>query len=142
VLGPVSADGEAEQLSLRLRRYRCRGCRAVVVAAPRGVLRGMLYGAVAVAMALGLWGAQGVAGWRVRARVSPTARGDDEYARWHGWRSLRRWTNGARRWWPWLRAGTGGGRERALSVVTQLAGRAAAATGTVLELACGGALRS
>ena len=65
LLGPPGPDRRPEQLSLLLRRYRCRGCGAVVVSAPRGVLRGLLYGAAAVALALGLW-ADGLAGWRVR----------------------------------------------------------------------------
>lgn len=136
--GPIGANGAAEQLSLRLRRYRCRGCGAVVVVAPRGVLRGMLYGAVAVAMALALW-AEGMAGWRVRGRVKSGAT-DDDYARWHGWRSLSRWVDRAGRWWRRLRPGAGERRQRARALVTQLAARAPTPTGPVLVLACAGAL--
>jgi hypothetical protein len=103
------------------------------------VLRGLLYGAAAVALALGLW-ADGLAGWRVREQIAARSSNGDE--RWHGWRSLRRWASGAARWWTWLQSGAGHGRQRALGVVTQLAARAATPTGPVLALACEGALRS
>jgi len=136
--GPLGPDDAAGQLTLLLRRYRCRGCGAVIVVVPRGVLRGMLYGAVAVAMALALW-AESVAGWRVRARVRPGTT-DDDYARWHGWRSLSRWADHAARWWSRLRPDAGDRRQRARSVVTQLAARAPMPTGPVLVLACAGAL--
>ncbi len=70
VLGPLSASGKPEQVVLLVRRYRCRGCGAIVMSMPRGMLRRMLYGAVAVGMALALW-VQGAASAAVRQRVSP-----------------------------------------------------------------------
>src|SRR5690606_12136827 len=41
VLGPLSASGAPEQVVLLVRRYRCRGCEAIVMSMPRGVLRRM-----------------------------------------------------------------------------------------------------
>lgn len=142
VLGPLEPNGPAESLTLELRRYRCRDCGAVVVSAPQGVLKGKLYGAMAVAIALSLWSGERIAGWRIRRRVRPSAREDDEYTKWHGWRSLSRWATRAQEWWSTLRPTAGTALERASSVVTQLAGHAARASGTLLELACDGALRS
>jgi hypothetical protein len=142
VQGPLEPNGPAEELTLELRRYRCRYCEAVVVSAPRGVLKGKLYGAMAVAIALSLWSGERLPGWQIRQRVSPSGNGDDEYTKWHGWRSLSRWATRAEQWWTTLRPSAGTALEQALSVVTQLAGHAVMATGTVLELACDGALRS
>lgn len=141
VLGPLASGGATECVTLKLRRYRCRDCGAVVVSAPKGILKGMLYSAMAVALALSLWSVEGLAGWRVRQRVSPRGETDD-YTRWHGWRSLSRWARRAEEWWTRLHPTGGTAVERALSVATQLAGHAVKATGTVLELACDGALRA
>ena len=137
VFGPFGPDGDAEQLIIALRRYRCRGCGAIVMSAPRGILRRMLYGAIAVGFALVLWAAEGMAGWRVRERVTGTR---SDYVRLHGWRSLGRWARTAQHWWSWLQIGAGNARARALSVVTQLAARATTATGPLVVLACEGAL--
>lgn len=71
VRGPLSASGPAGQVTLWLRRYVCRSCGAVITSAPRGVLRGMVYGAVAIALGLALWISEGLSGWRVRERVNP-----------------------------------------------------------------------
>lgn len=47
VLGPWREGSEPEALILKLRRYRCRHCEAIVMAAPCGLLRHVVYGAVA-----------------------------------------------------------------------------------------------
>lgn len=137
MLGPMTAEGRAEALIVKLRRYRCRRCGAIVTSAPREVIRCVLYGAVAIAMALALWAHAKQPGARVRARVSPWRPGTE---RWHGWRALRRWAMSAGRLWPGLYLLPAGARPMALSVVTQLAGRAAQASGSVVDLACAGAL--
>jgi len=140
VLGPPAAGERPEELTLQLRRYRCRSCEAVVTVAPRAVLRRMLYSGLAVAAALSLWVVAGLASWRIRGRVSPRSGALSE--REHGWRSVGRWARHADRWWRWLRLPPGDERVRARQIVQQLAGRAASATGSLLELACEGVLRA
>jgi hypothetical protein len=137
VLGPLTAEGHPEALVVKLRRYRCRQCEAIVTSAPRGLLRHLLYGAVAVALALALWAHAKHPGARVRARVSPWRPGSE---RWHGWRSLGRWARSASRLWRGLHLTAAAAREQALSVVTQLAARAPDLSGLVPALACAGAV--
>ncbi len=139
VLGPPAPGEPPEELTLRLRRYRCQSCGAVVTVAPRAVLRHMLYSGLAVAVALSLWVIEGLATWRVRARASPRTGADTE--REHGWRSVGRWAREAEQWWPWLRVEPGSERMRARRIVQQLAGRSVSATGPPAQLACEGALR-
>ena len=137
VVGPLDAESAPEALTVKLRRYRCRRCGAIVTCAPRGLLRQVVYGAVAIALALALWAHVRQSGRQVRARVSPW-RGGSEH--WHGWRSLRRWARSAGRLWPGLEVALGSARERALAAVTQLAARAAAPSGSVPALCCCGAM--
>lgn len=138
-LGPASPDELAEHATLRLRRYRCQRCAAVVVSAPRGLLPRLRYGAVAVALALALWAAEDQPGHRVRERVSPLPSVGNEPL--HGWRSLGRWARRCRRWWSFLR-GTPpvDARTAALSAATQLATKAPIPIGRVVLDACVGAL--
>lgn len=138
--GPVELGGPPEALTLKLRRFRCRACEAVVVSAPRGLLRGLLYGAVAVALALALWAAESWSGARVRQETSPWPSSGSE--RFHGWRSLRRWASRAEQLWPELRLPRLPPRHRARSAVSQLAARSPEPSGPIARLACSGALRS
>lgn len=70
VLGP-QAPGEAPvQVVVKLRRYRCRACQAVVMVGPRGLVRGRWYGAGAIAQALALY-ARGATSALVRPKTSP-----------------------------------------------------------------------
>jgi hypothetical protein len=138
VLGPCSSASAPEEVTFRARRYRCLGCEAVLSVVPRGVLRGMVYGALAIALALALWLTE--PSWRVRERVSPRRGADSE--REHGWRAVSRWARDATRLWPWLRLGTCRGQHRAEQMVQQLAARAARQGGGLVDLACDGALRS
>lgn len=140
MVGPWKPWSAPETLVLRLRRYRCRGCGSVITAAPRGLLRGFVYGAVAIALALALWAHEGLSGEHAHARVSPWSSSGSE--RWHGWRSLRRWALGAERLWRGLRPGGGTPRERAARVVVQLAASAVDAAGLLTVRACDGALRA
>ncbi|MBK6533882.1 MAG: hypothetical protein IPF99_31140 [Deltaproteobacteria bacterium] len=60
-----------------------------MVVVPRGLLRGRLYAAAAISLALGLWALLGVPSPQVRARVSPwRVVGDGAQ---HHWTTLRRW---------------------------------------------------
>lgn len=136
--GPVELGGPPEALTLKLRRFRCRACEAVVVSAPRGLLRGLLYGA-AVALALALCAAEGWSGARVRQETSPWPSSGSE--RFHGWRSLRGWANRAEQLWG-LRLPRLPPRHRARSAVSQLAARSPEPSGPLARLACSGALRS
>lgn len=141
VLGPAVAGAAPVSETLQLRRYQCQRCDAVVVAAPRGLLSRLRYGAVAVALALALWSSQRQPGWRVHGQVSPRPSAGNEPM--HGWRSLSRWARRSSRWWP-LRAGPpgGGARESALELVRQLAARAPMPTGRLYIDACAGALHT
>ncbi len=76
------------------RRYRCQRCGAILQVAPRGVLRRGLYSAAAVALALALWGVEGLAPADVRRRVSPWRRVGATAA--GSWASLRRWARAIR----------------------------------------------
>ena len=73
-----------------VRRYLCR-CGAVMVVVPRGILKGRLYAAAAISLALGLWGLVGLSSPAVRVRVSPWAQ-VGEAARYR-WITVARWVD-------------------------------------------------
>jgi len=98
----------------------------------------MVYGAVAIALALTLWLTE--PSWRLRQRVSPRRGSGSE--REHGWRSVSRWARDAERLWHRLQLGAQSGRRRAELIVQQLAARAVSPRGSLAALACEGALRS
>jgi len=79
---------------LLCRRYRCQRCGAILQVVPRGVLRNRLYSAAAVALALALWGVEGLAPAEVRRRASPWRRVGATAA--ESWASLRRWARAVR----------------------------------------------
>ena len=87
-LGPSDVGERPEVAEVIVRRYRCRGCGAVVTVVPRGVAPRVRYRLAAVAWALGRWW-QGVSAAEVRREVSPFVHVGEEARR--GWRSLRRW---------------------------------------------------
>jgi len=92
--GPVTATSAAEVLVLKLRRYRCRACNAVLVVGPRGLVPGRWYGAGAIAVALESYG-RGETSIAVRRRVSPNSTvGGSARERWV---TLVRWIEAARR---------------------------------------------
>jgi hypothetical protein len=119
-----------------VRRYECQRCDAIVMVAPRGLLPRLRYGAVAVALALALWSAEGQPGWRVRQAVSPLPSVGNEPL--HGWRSLSRWARQAGDW-----IGQPGpprrGREAAHEATRRLAAHAPMPTGRLRLDACAGA---
>ncbi len=87
--GPPDAAAPPEVGEVVCRRYHCLACGAVLLVVPRGILRRRLYSAGAIALALALWGAEGLAPGEVRRRVSPwRIRGANADV---GWESLRRW---------------------------------------------------
>jgi hypothetical protein len=94
VLGPVAFRGPPEALTLRLRRYRCRACRAVLVVGPRGLLRGRWYSGPAIAGALGAF-ARGATSPAVRAQTRPWRHVG--VAAVERWATLERWVEAARR---------------------------------------------
>jgi hypothetical protein len=71
VLGPLAFGGKAEFTLIAVRRYRCRACRSVCTVVPWGVLHGRWYGAVAIALALGLMVREGRSTPAIHEEVSP-----------------------------------------------------------------------
>jgi hypothetical protein len=122
VLGPQTPAGLAEAIVIKLRRYRCRECKAVLVVGPRGLLSRRLYGAGAIALALATYG-HGATGREVREQVSPSRRvGGSAIER---WLTLVRWVEAARRGELFAVAGLGGLDRRSVAkqVVLVLAAR-------------------
>jgi hypothetical protein len=94
VLGPQTPGGAPEAVVLKLRRYRCRACKAVLIVGPRGLLPRRLYGAGAISLAFSAYG-HGATGREVRAQTSPSRRvGGSAVER---WQTLVRWLDAARR---------------------------------------------
>ena len=124
VRGPLAAREPSGTATLWLRRYRCRGCGAVVAVGPRGLVRRRLYARTSIALALALWSVAGQTAHRVRERVSPwRAVG----ASVRGWVTLRRWA----------RAATSGALWRGLSCESEPTLRARAARVMALVAANG-----
>lgn len=134
-LGPEQLGGRSVVAEITVRRYRCRRCTAVLVVCPRGVLPRLRYGAVAVALALALWSAEGLSSAQVRSHVSPFEVVGHDARR--GWRSLRRWARGS----PWCLElpDDERPRQRARRIVQWLAGHGSE-SGSLTVLACAGAL--
>jgi hypothetical protein len=98
VRGPAAPGVRASMRLVRARRYRCRGCSAVLVVVPRGVLARRHFAAGAIALAL-LRYSQG-------ARVADIRRelgGQGDTA---AWPTMRRWARAAAsvRLWKCVRA--------------------------------------
>jgi hypothetical protein len=70
---------------LLARRYRCRGCGAVITVVPRQVLARRQFAAGAIALALLLFGKVGVTAADAAKRIGSWAPGAG------AWRTLRRW---------------------------------------------------
>jgi hypothetical protein len=92
--GPLEPLGEPVEMTIRVRRYVCRLCAAVIVVVPLGMIAGRLYSAAAIGLALVLFGVAGLQAAEVRQRVSPwqqvgaSAQGS--------WLALRRWVRAIR----------------------------------------------
>jgi len=93
VRGPQTAAGTPESIVIRVRRYRCRACKAVLEVGPLGLVRGRWYGAGAIALALEGY-SRGEASVSIRRRVSPSAAvGVSARER---WMTLVRWVEATR----------------------------------------------
>lgn len=95
VLGPAAARGVPMLQLLRVRRYRCRSCTAVLLVGPRGLVPGRWYGAGAIGVALTRF-ALGETHAAVRGAVSPL--------RWQGVAATERWVT-LSRWIDAVEAG-------------------------------------
>jgi hypothetical protein len=94
VLGPQTPAGAAEAVVIKLRRYRCRECKAVLIVGPRGLLPRRLYGAGAISLAFVAYG-HGATGREVREQTCPwEVVGGSAVER---WRTLVCWIEAARR---------------------------------------------
>lgn len=104
VRGPLEPGGLPVIVELLLRRYLCLVCGGVATAVPRGMLRGRLYSAGAIALALALFGVGELGEAEVRRRTSPWQVVGPTAAK--GWCTLRRWVRAIRRGalWPGLAA--------------------------------------
>jgi hypothetical protein len=92
--GPLEPLGDPVEVTLRVRRYLCRPCQAVIVVVPLGVIAGRLFAAAAIGLALVLFGVEGLPLGEVRRRVSPWRHVG---AAAHGsWLGLRRWVRAIR----------------------------------------------
>jgi hypothetical protein len=94
ILGPGSAKGPAERAVVKIRRYRCRMCRAILLVGPRGLVPRRWYGAGAIALAFATY-AEGETSSAVRRRISPS-RVVGVAAR-DRWLTLVRWLDAAGR---------------------------------------------
>jgi hypothetical protein len=128
VRGPVEAAGTPDSILVRVRRYRCRACKAVLEVGPRGLVRGRWYGGGAIAAALAAY-ARGETSVSVRRLVSPDATlGPSAHER---WATLIRWIDTAREGGLFAVSALHGLPRRRVAehVVLALAGRAGRALG-------------
>ncbi|MBI4952057.1 MAG: hypothetical protein HY908_08490 [Myxococcales bacterium] len=92
--GPLEPLGDPVEVTLRVRRYVCRPCGAVIAVVPLGVVAGRLFAAMAIGLALTLFGVERLPLGKVRQRVSPWRRVG---ATAHGsWLAVRRWVRAIR----------------------------------------------
>jgi len=137
LLGPLELGDTAGDALITIRRYRCCFCGAVIMVLPRGILAGLRYSAVAIALALALWSTRAMATTAVRQLVSPFKVVGHEAVR--RWRSLVRWARGAGAWWGWtIRPGPP--RAMAREVARRLAAKALQAKGSLVDDACAAVL--
>lgn len=89
VRGPSGPEQPAETVEIVVRRYRCVPCGAVLVVTPQELRARRLYSAVAIGLALALWGLLRVTITEVRRRISPATILGETAAT--GWATLQRW---------------------------------------------------
>lgn len=119
IRGPPTIDGTPTTDVIDVRRFECQRCGAVMTVVPREVLRGMLYAASAIGLALYLYGVDDLSARAVRARVSVFPALD---ASTPGWPTLRRWIARAESLWRLERASlpSASTRQRAERAAMQL----------------------
>ena len=93
ILGPAALGEEPQVDEVLTRRYECQPCRAVMVVGPRGLVPGYLYSAMAIALALLLWGAMRRQDAQVRAAISVQQLAGT--SRPERWSTLPRWAKDA-----------------------------------------------
>jgi len=122
VLGPQTATSVAEAIEVKLRRYRCRACKAVLMVGPRGLVARRLYGAGAIALAFAAY-AHGATGPAIRTQTSPSRVVGGSAA--ERWVTVERWIEAARRGDLFAVTGLGGLDRRSVArqVVLVLAAR-------------------
>lgn len=140
IRGPPTSDGAPITEVIAVRRYECQRCGAVMTVVPREILRGALYAASAIGLALFLYGVGGLSARAVRGRVSVFPALD---ASTPGWPTLRRWIARAESLWrlerpPLPSAST---RQRAERAAMQLVAHAQVA-GEMAMRAFDGAVRA
>ena len=87
--GPSAPELHPEQRVLRIRRYRCTACTAIITVVPRDILTRRLYSGPAIAWALALFGVLRLSTVAIRQRVSPFGVvGATAFTR---WKTLLRW---------------------------------------------------
>ena len=94
VRGALTPCAEAQWLTVRVRRYRCVACCAVLTVVPRGVLRRRLYSASAIGWVLARVGLDGATTAQVRAEVRPSIRVGVAAA--DRWVAVSRWIEASR----------------------------------------------
>lgn len=87
--GPQEATGPPQTVQIKLRRYLCRRCQAVVLVMPQGVVPRRYYAAPALALALALFALLRLPAADVRKRVNPWQVVGATAA--DGWSTLVRW---------------------------------------------------
>lgn len=140
IRGPPTVDGRPTTDVIDVRRFECQRCGAVMTVVPREVLRGVLYAASAIGLALFLYGVDGLSARKVRERVSVFPAQD---ASTPGWPTLRRWIARAESLWRLERAPlpNGSTRQRAERAAMQLVAHAPIA-GKLAICAFDGAVRA
>ena len=140
IRGPPSTDGTPTTDVIAVRRFECQRCGTVMTVVPREVLRGVLYAASAIGLALFLYGVEGLSARKVRERVSVFPALD---ASTPGWPTLRRWIARAESLWRMERAPlpSASTRQRAERAAMQLVAHAQVA-GELAMRAFDGAVRA
>jgi hypothetical protein len=84
--GCVEPDAASAMVIIRVRRYRCLACAAVITVVPAGVAIRQHFGAGTLGLALALFG-RGSSSRQVRSHLGGLGAPEA-----HGWVTLRRWT--------------------------------------------------
>ncbi len=92
--GPPWVGAEAVELTIRVRRFRCLSCGAVMMVAPPEVCRYRLFSSIAIVWALVLFGIERLSAAEVRKRISPWRKVGFTACR--GWQTLGKWIRSAK----------------------------------------------
>lgn len=85
VRGPAVIGGRPVTRAISARRYRCRRCSAILVVVPRGVVGRRHFSAIAIGLALFVYG-------KLRATAAATGERIGLWGRGAGaWKTIRRW---------------------------------------------------